>query len=367
MQDYKDIRFLHLDSVRDQRYIYPIYLRTWDYFAKMRDHGLRFVSESVLQAVRQDRARMVFLHPWEGTACETDWQILDQWCSDQALAPHQVHFVHGNWRRPGSNHKFTYHPVSMFQQNWPRVYTQPIAYEPKDDRDLYVTYNRGQRRHRTVLVCELLHRGLDHRGLISYLDPGRSAKWHVQQYARPDLLPAAEQIDSWPREQLRLEHDLVQVTPIFELTEAHHQQTLLNLVTETLTEAVMQQLNGSPAQQVPLFVTEKTWKPMAIGQPWIMIATQGHVQQLRSWGYQSFDRWWSEEYDTVADVDLKLKLICQELTRLSNLSRQQLISMRHDMQPVLAHNQRLYNSYRADHGEYWEPLYRIVQKIWQEI
>ena len=368
MQDYRDIRFVHLDTVQDRRYIYPIFLRTWDYFAKMRDYGLRFVSESVLQDVRQNRARIVFLHPWEGTACEIDWQILDQWCKDCDLAPHQVHFIHGNWRAPGAGYQFSYHPVSMFQQNWPRVYERPIAYEPVDDRDLYVTYNRGERRHRTLLVCELFYHGLDHRGLISYHDPRRGTAWHVNRYDRPDLLPTARYLDSLPREQFQLDYDLGKVTPVFELTEQHHGRTLINVVTETLTEAVMQQLNGQPAAQVPLFFTEKTWKPIAIGQPWMIISTQGHLAKMKEWGYQSFDRWWSEEYDTVADVDTKLMLIIKELSRLNQLSRQQLIQLRAEMQPTLEHNQQLYNSYRARYqDQYWEPLYEIVDGIWRSL
>ena len=49
----------------------------------------------------------------------------------------------------------------------------------------------------------------------------------------------------------------------------------------------------------PLFITEKTLKPIAFQHPFLVYGNQGTLQQLRNWGFETFNNLWDEEYDNM--------------------------------------------------------------------
>jgi len=108
-------------------------------------------------------------------------------------------------------------------------------------------------------------------------------------------------------------------------------------------------------------------KPISIGQPFIIIASKGHLKYLQKIGYRTFDQWWSEEYDDVDDINVKLKLILRELKKLSKLTVNELINLRKELEPVLIHNQKIFNNYQQKYNDQLAPTYEIINNIWQEL
>jgi len=364
LHNYKNIKFCNINNVNG-KYIFPIFIRTRNYFFKMQQHGLKFISSTVINDVAADRARIVFIHPLEGSCGRPDWDILQRWIETYQFKKNQVHFIHGNFDIPPESTNFSYHPVSSFQANWQK-YTNIIDYTPISNAKLFLCYNRATRKHRTLLVCELQRHLLLNKGIISYHSSSNSTRLLVQQYNREDLYNAAGIIDNLL--PMYLEYDLSVINPAFSLTEDHHRHTFLSLVTETITEdEVVSSFNSMQIKFSPLFFSEKTWKPISIGQPFIIIASKGHLKHLRNIGYRTFDHWWSEEYDNVDEINTKLDLILQELTKLSKLTDTELINLRKEMEPILTHNQRLFNDYQKSFIDQMAPTYEIVNDIWQEL
>jgi hypothetical protein len=56
-------------------------------------------------------------------------------------------------------------------------------------------------------------------------------------------------------------------------------------------------------------LTEKILRPIACGQPFILVATAGSLEYLRGYGFQTFESVWSESYDKISDPALRLELI----------------------------------------------------------
>ena len=56
-------------------------------------------------------------------------------------------------------------------------------------------------------------------------------------------------------------------------------------------------------------LTEKSLRPIAMAQPFILVGTAGSLEYLRSYGFQTFDTVWSESYDKIKDPALRLELI----------------------------------------------------------
>lgn len=60
-----------------------------------------------------------------------------------------------------------------------------------------------------------------------------------------------------------------------------------------------------------VFVTEKTFKPIQYGHPFMIYSGNGHLKLLKSWGFETFDCVFDESYDDAIDLNQKIKIICE--------------------------------------------------------
>jgi hypothetical protein len=66
-------------------------------------------------------------------------------------------------------------------------------------------------------------------------------------------------------------------------------------------------------------LTEKTLRPIACGQPFILAAGPGSLKYLQSYGFKTFGPWINEDYDSELDSTKRLQMIVQEMKRIENL------------------------------------------------
>jgi hypothetical protein len=118
--------------------------------------------------------------------------------------------------------------------------------------------------------------------------------------------------------------------------------SLLYLVTETVATGRRWHL------------TEKTFKPIALGMPFIIVGTQGSLEYLRSYGFQTFDSIWDESYDTCDDTT-RIKKIANLLTDLDQKSLQEKQKLFETARPIVEHN--------------WNHFYNggFEKILWQEL
>lgn len=84
-------------------------------------------------------------------------------------------------------------------------------------------------------------------------------------------------------------------------------ESLLYLVTETVATGRRHHL------------TEKTFKPIAMGMPFIIVGTQGSLRYLRSYGFRTFGDLWDESYDDEPDDSRRIEKIAKVLELLDSL------------------------------------------------
>jgi len=102
-------------------------------------------------------------------------------------------------------------------------------------------------------------------------------------------------------------------------------ESLLYLVTETAATGRRHHL------------TEKTFKPIALGMPFVIVGTQGSLRYLRSYGFKTFGDLWDESYDDAED-DIRIERIAnllRSLDELPNHAKQQLFETAYE---VIEHN-----------------------------
>jgi hypothetical protein len=87
-----------------------------------------------------------------------------------------------------------------------------------------------------------------------------------------------------------------------------YQSTLCEVVLETMFDH----------QRIHL--TEKTLRPIACQQPFIVLAGPGTLEYLRSYGFRTFDGIIDETYDTIQNSYDRLLAVVAEMKRISLLS-----------------------------------------------
>ena len=89
-----------------------------------------------------------------------------------------------------------------------------------------------------------------------------------------------------------------------------------------------------------IFLTEKTWKPIAHGNPFCINGDAGSLKLLKDLGYKTFDQFWDESYDDADDVE-RIKKIAQVIDDLCKKTIPELEEINNKMLPILEHNQSL--------------------------
>jgi hypothetical protein len=91
-------------------------------------------------------------------------------------------------------------------------------------------------------------------------------------------------------------------------------------------------------------LTEKTLRPIACGKPFLLAATPGSLQYLKTYGFETFADVIDETYDTIADGAARLDAIIQEMKRIADLdadAKQVLYTKLHEI--AQRNKQRFFN------------------------
>jgi len=127
-------------------------------------------------------------------------------------------------------------------------------------------------------------------------------------------------------------------------------KTLAYVVTETV-------FNGQRNH-----LTEKTFKPICLQMPFVLLSTTNSLEYLRSYGFKTFSEFWNEDYDTETDDLLRIEKVAKLLNDLDTLSTKELNQMYKHMIPTLKHN---YNHFYNGNFQniLWEELTTMLDNI----
>jgi glycosyltransferase involved in cell wall biosynthesis len=93
-----------------------------------------------------------------------------------------------------------------------------------------------------------------------------------------------------------------------------------------------------------LHLTEKSLRPIACGVPFILAATAGSLEYLRSYGFKTFGEYINEEYDTIVDPVQRLTAIIKLMKEITELSKEQKQQLHQDLREICLFNQRRFFS-----------------------
>jgi hypothetical protein len=155
---------------------------------------------------------------------------------------------------------------------------------------LFVSYNNRPRSHRCMLMDSLSLNNLMDYGKISWLMSEDSKNFHVFKH--------------WDEKFLKIDNTNL-LTNIFYLTdEILDINVFFNLVTETC--------------HLDFFVSEKTYKPLLLGQPFICLGGANQNNVIKSLGFKLYDEIFDYEFDTELILENRVQGIIDNIIKLKD-------------------------------------------------
>lgn len=351
------IEYVPLSEIQDRNHLYVINVYSYSFFADNLDIGFNCVSENYLNDIREGKSKIVMLFLYEGYSGSKgnyDLEIIEKWRVDANLPVNSIYYVSGNLlcRQIVEEKNLGYQgrPIQYFEP-WNKYNENTIIdFKPVNQKNLYLTYNRNPRHHRVQLILNLLKHNIFDRGLISlselvYKTPEDANVEHVDFLKNNAPFVISEGCDLF-------------FNMCCNITKEDYEKTFISMVTETLVD------------EGTLFISEKVWKPIMVGHPFIVYGNLGTLKFLKSMGYRTFDKWVSEEYDNEPDSGKRCNMITEELIKLSTKTVEELKLIRSEMNEVCDHNQKWYKKlYNEKYGgvDVNGDLTKIFEEVWNEL
>lgn len=214
----------------------------------------------------------------------------------------------------------------------------PPTLVDKPYKKKFLNFNRRWRLHRPTLVALLYARGILSLGHVS-LAPcddhnswARMWEWIKSYHSGPIsdiLIPHESAILSLPdmyldTAELMTNQAIMEPTP-----EYLYRETYFSVASETNYYAT------SPGR----FLSEKIFKPIALGHPFLVVSRPNTMALLRQIGYKTFSPWVDESYDTETDDNIRLLMLLNEIERLSKLTPAEVTIFLDGIRPICKYNQ----------------------------
>lgn len=212
----------------------------------------------------------------------------------------------------------------------------------------FLNFNRRWRLHRPTLVALLHCKGLLNKGFVSMApsDDGRDwnkmVPWMIRHNEKDTELH--ELLSKHEQELLNLPplyldtDELVNNRALFEKQSLYlYENSLVSLVNET-------NFYTHYEPESARFLSEKIFKPIAVGHPFIIVSVPKTLELLKSLGYQSFHPYIDESYDDEFNDFERMKKIIKEIEKISNMTDSEVKEFIKNVKPIAEYNQQLIKS-----------------------
>jgi len=342
-------------ELNNSPHIYIINIYTSTFFINNESIGFKCVSPEYLSDVQNGKSKILLLFLYEGYSGmegNDNFEIIEKWRVESNLPKNSIFYLCGNLLSEEivkeRNLGFDAKGISYFEP-WNKYLGDIIEFKPIDNKYLFLSYNRQYRIQRIRFITDLFEKNLIHKGLIS-INKISEIPFDVSEEVRTffdNKTPMT--IDTMPE----LKYNLA-----VNITVEDYKRTFISVVTETLVD------DGT------LFFSEKIWKPIIVGHPFMVYGNQYSLKYLKSIGFKTFDKWIDESYDNEADRDLRSKMIVNELDKFNNMSLDKLKQIREEMFEICQHNFNYFKIYyKEKYGDIDESatIREVLLKLWNSL
>ena len=193
----------------------------------------------------------------------------------------------------------------------------PIDFDKRKDFIVDSNLNIGKRQYRLYLMYHLQRLGVMDNSYYSF---NADLDWYsdLEKYDHFGLLSHSDLLDELP--SINVSYDDFGGVPVDKRgglsTHINQEANDNSLVTFVMETEFMHN---------KLHFTEKVFKPIALGKPFILAAGSGSLEYLRQYGFETFSSVWYEGYDDITDPKARMDAIielCVWFSKLSNREKQ---------------------------------------------
>ena len=215
-------------------------------------------------------------------------------------------------------------------------------YKPGPRKKTFLCFNRRYNDHRLMLYLAMVQRGLIDQCYYS-MDKTQpeatrtfveNCKYLISRFpdmgldstdvlAADKLLPLI--LDNPNFSQYPMENSVDPVKHLYD-------NSLVNIVTETYF------FNNI------IHITEKTYKPIAFMQPFIMVAAPSSLKHIQDMGFKTFSEFWDESYDLETDHKIRFEKIMSVVKFIASWTEEQRIEFTHKIKDIVEYNVKHLNT-----------------------
>jgi hypothetical protein len=217
---------------------------------------------------------------------------------------------------------------ALLARDWFRYAEVDPSLEDRQTKTDFLIYNRawsGTREYRLKFAEMLIENSLDKTCLMGFNSDDHG------NYKNYQFANRAFQINRHDLENY-FHLNTFPSTASADYVGLDYRSTEIEVVLETLFDDDRLQL------------TEKILRPIACGQPFMLVGTHGSLGYLKDYGFETFGDLIDEHYDTVVDPAKRLAAVINEMKRIANLSAQEKSKLYADMRIIAQRNKELFFS-----------------------
>ena len=193
----------------------------------------------------------------------------------------------------------------------------------------FLIYNRawaGSREYRLTFLDQIVQ-----AGLVKYCRTSFAPVDSGVYYSQHVFVNAKLKINST---------DLETVLP----TNTHHSSASADYHNQDYAQTGMEIVLETLFDDARWHLTEKSLRPIACGKPFMLVATAGSLEYLRSYGFETFGDLIDESYDLEIDPVARLNAITHEMSRISALNQSDKNVLWHKLHEIAKRNKQRFFS-----------------------
>jgi hypothetical protein len=216
------------------------------------------------------------------------------------------------------------------------------TYQPGVRKKTFLCFNRRYSDHRLMLYLKMFKEGLVDQSYYS-IDKNQpeanstfieNCKYLLSRFfdygvEANDVLDADKLLplvlDNPNFSRYPMEHSIDPVKHLYD-------SSLINIITETYFFSNV------------IHITEKTYKPIAFMQPFIMIAAPGSLKHVQDMGFKTFSEFWDESYDLETDHKIRFEKIMSVIKFIASWTEEQRIEFTYKIKDIVEYNVKHLNT-----------------------
>jgi len=191
------------------------------------------------------------------------------------------------------------------------------------------------RSHRLFFCAALFNDGLFDKGYSSFADNSTSTRFRNPEDDNVNTTHCNISIDEFRLNMPFLIDDINHLghKMAYKINPDFYYNAYWNFVTETRFTIQNQ------------FITEKTFKPLAMGQPFIIVGSPYSLTTLHELGFKTFGEFIDESYDQIEDNTKRLEAVITVAKHLVQMSDEEHMELMAKIKPILEYNRNLFFNY----------------------